>query len=85
MMTMITQMTNRDKLMAELGALSDAALYMEFADNHLTRAIDDAMCADCKAGHGGRCVAHGDDDPCPVTFEDWMEAEAREAAILPEA
>ena len=83
MTTMITQMTNRDKLMAELGALSDAALYMEFADNHLTRAIDDAMCADCKARHG-RCVVTSDEE-CPVTFEDWMEAEAREAAILPKA
>ena len=84
MMTMITQMTNRDKLMAELGALSDAALYMEFADNHLTRAIDDAMCADCKARRG-RCVATSDEEHCPVTIEDWMGLEAREAAIMPGA
>lgn len=75
-------MTNREKLMAELGALDAVTLYMEFADNRTTRAIDDAMCADCKARHG-RCVATRDEEPCPVTIEDWMAMEAREAAILP--
>lgn len=78
-------MTNRDKLMEELGAMSDAALYSAMADNHVNLAIDKAICADCKAGHGGRCVVPDDEEPCPVTLEDWMEAEAREAAILPEA
>jgi hypothetical protein len=52
------------------------------ADNNITRAIDDAMCDDCKAKHGGRCVASGDDEPCPTTLDDWMDAPAREAAIL---
>ena len=76
-------MNNRDKLMEELGALSDAALYRAMAANRVNLAIGKAICADCKAGHGGQCVAHDDDVPCQVTFEDWMEAEAREAAILP--
>lgn len=75
-------MTNREKLMEELGALSNEALYAAIGFNRLNVALDSAKCADCKAGHGGQCVAP-DDDPCPVTFEDWMEAEAREAAILP--
>ena len=78
-------MTNRDKLMEELDALSDAALYDAMADNHVNIAINIARCADCKAGHGGRCAFYDDDDHCPATFEDWMEAEARETAILPEA
>lgn len=81
MMTMITQMTNREKLMEELNAMSSDDLYMAFADNHVTRAIDDAMCDDCKARRG-RCVSGGDDEPCPVTLGDWMDMPAREAAIL---
>lgn len=76
--------TNREKLMEELDALDAVALYMEFADNRTTRAIDDAICADCKARRG-RCAATSDDTPCPVTIEDWMGQEAREAAILPKA
>ena len=77
--------TNREKLMEELGALSSEALYSVMADNRVNLAIDRAICADCKAKHGGQCVVHDDEEPCPVTFEDWMEAEAREAAILPGA
>ena len=81
MMTMIAQMTNREKLMEELSEMSSDDLYMAFADNHVTRAIDDAMCDDCKARRG-RCVATGEDEPCPVTLEDWMDMPARGAAIL---
>lgn len=72
MMTMTAQLTNRDKLMAELSEMSANALYLAFADNHITRAIDDAMCVDCKAKHG-RCVSTGDDTPCPITLDDWMD------------
>lgn len=78
---MISQITNREKLMEELNAMSSDDLYMAFADNHVTRAIDDAMCDDCKARRG-RCVATGEDEPCPVTLEDWMDMPARGAAIL---
>jgi hypothetical protein len=81
-MTMTAQTTNRDKLIEELGALDSTAFYNEMADNNVTRAIDDAMCDDCKANHGGRCVATGDDEPCPVTLEDWMDMPARKAPIL---
>lgn len=82
MMTMTTQTTNREKLLEELSALDSTALYNEMADNNVTRAIDDAMCDDCKARHGGRCVISSDDEPCPTTLEDWMDAPAREAPIL---
>ena len=77
-------MTNREKLMEELGALSDAALYDAMADNHVNIAINMARCADCKARRG-RCVATSDEEHCPVTIEDWMGLEAREAAIMPGA
>lgn len=82
MMTMTGQTTNRKKLLEELSALDSTALYNEMADNNVTRAIDDAMCDDCKAIHGGRCVAGGDDEPCPTTLDDWMASPAREAPIL---
>ena len=72
MMTMTGQTTNRDKLMAELTAMSNETLYLAFADNRLTRAIDDAMCADCKAEYG-RCCSTDDDTPCPITRDKWME------------
>ena len=75
-------MTNSEKLLAELANLYNAALYMEFADNRLTRAIDDAMCEDCKAQHG-RCVSTGDDTPCPFTLDDWMDRPNAGARILP--
>lgn len=81
-MNMNAKETNRDKLLEELSALDSTALYNEMADNNVTRAIDDAMCDDCKAKHGGRCVASGDDEPCPTTLDDWMASPAREAPIL---
>lgn len=81
MMTMTANPTNREKLLEELSALDSTALYNEMADNNVTRAIDDAICDDCKARHGS-CVATGDDEICPTTLDDWMASPAREAAIL---
>jgi len=68
-MTMIGQWTNRGRLIAELEGLSNEELYSVFADNRMTRALDDAMCDDCKMRHG-HCVATGDEEPCPFTMED---------------
>ena len=82
MMTVTAQLTNREKLLEELSEKSNNALYMEFADNHITRAIDDAMCIDCKARHG-RCVSIGDDTPCPITLDDWMDLPNEGRRILP--
>lgn len=82
MMTMTAEPTNREKLLDELSKLSNEALYLAFADNKLTRAIDDAMCVDCKAKHG-RCVSTGDDTPCPITLDDWMDAPNTGKRILP--
>lgn len=74
-------MTNREQLLTELIALPNEALYMAFADNRITRALDDAMCVDCKASHG-RCVATGDDEACPVTVDDWLDMPSCGAPIL---
>ncbi len=82
MMTMTAQLTNRDKLMEELQEMSANALYLAFADNHITRAIDDAMCVDCKAKHG-RCISTDDHTPCPFTLDDWMDAPNTGKRILP--
>jgi len=83
MMTMEARATNRDRLMAELAERSNDALYMEFADNRITRAIDDAMCDDCKAEHG-RCMSTGDDTPCPRSMSDWMDMPNTGRRILPQ-
>ena len=82
MMTMTAQWTNRSRLLEELAELSNDALYLAFADNKITRAIDDAMCDDCKAKHG-HCVSTGDDTPCPITLDDWMDAPNTGKRILP--
>lgn len=81
-MTMTTQLTNRDKLMEELSEKSNNALYMEFADNHITRAIDDAMCDDCKAVNG-RCFSTSDDTPCSWSLSEWMDLPNAGKRILP--
>lgn len=81
-MTMTAQLTNREKLLEELSERSNNALYMEFADNHITRAIDDAMCDDCKAKHG-RCYSTSDDMPCPFSLDDWMDMPSTGRRILP--
>ncbi len=83
MMTMEGKTTNRDRLMAELEALSNDELYLVFADNKLTMAIDDAICDDCKTRFG-RCVAPGDDPACPFTVAEWLDMIAQPgASILP--
>lgn len=82
MMTMTANPTNREKLLEELGALDSSSLYDEMADNNVTRAIDDAMCDDCKAKHG-RCVSTGDDTPCPITLDDWLDQPNIGKRILP--
>lgn len=84
MMTMEAETTNRDRLMAELAERSNDALYRAFADNRVTRAIDDAMCDDCKAEHG-RCMSTGDDTPCPRSLSDWMDMPNTGRRILPQA
>ena len=65
-----------------MAELSNDALYLAFADNHTTRAIDDAMCVDCKAKHG-RCVSTGDDTPCQIILDDWMDQPNTGKRILP--
>lgn len=84
MMTMEAKTTNRDRLLAELAERSNDALYMAFADNRITRAIDDAMCDDCKAEYG-RCMSTGDDTPCPRSLSDWMDMPNTGRRILPQA
>lgn len=76
-------MTNREKLMEELNALSNDAFYMMLADNRLTRAMDDAQCDYCKA-HVRRCPSQDCDDvPCPVSLSDWLNLPNAGAPILP--
>lgn len=84
MMTMEAKTTNRDRLLEELAERSNDALYLAFADNRITRAIDDAMCDDCKAEHG-RCMSTGDDTPCPRSLSDWMDMPNTGRRILPQA
>lgn len=84
MMTMEVKTTNRDRLMAELAERSNDALYRAFADNRITRAIDDAMCDDCKMRYG-HCVSPDVAPPCPFTTDDWMDMPNTGRRILPQA
>lgn len=84
MMTVSAHLTNREKLMAELSEMSVDALYRAFASNRINRAIDEAICVDCKAKHG-HCLSPEDHTPCPFTLEDWMDAHNTGRRILPPA
>ena len=75
-------MTNRAKIMEELGRLSNEGFYEAMADNRVCIAIDNGMCADCKAKHGGICQSPDDDTPCPYTSEDWLDMPCQRETLL---
>lgn len=82
MMTVNAHLTNRDKLMAELSELSNDALYLAFADNHITRALDDAQCDYCKETYE-RCPSQSCEDvPCHISLSEWLDMPAQPARIL---
>ena len=64
-------MTNREKLLEDLAALSPEDLYTQLADNHLTRLIDDLTCEDCHAAHGDQCP--DGDNACVMPADAWLE------------
>lgn len=81
-------MTNREKLLGELAAMSDAELARKLAEiifSHLTV----VMCDDCKlwTHEAGRlCPCEGpdgeDDDARCLKVEDWLGMECRRKAVL---
>lgn len=82
-MTFTAQPTNRDKLFAELMEMSNDALYLAFADNHITRALDDAQCDYCK-GTYERCPSQSCEDvPCHISLSEWLDLPNTGKRILP--
>lgn len=73
-------MTNREKLIAELAALSADDFYTVLADNSLTMLIDDKHCDDCVNINGG-CLSKADDE-CVITTEAWLEMPCRHAQLI---
>lgn len=76
-------MTNRDRLLEELGEMDGEQLYQALADNRSTRLIDDAMCAACHRMHDGKCPKP-DDGECALTFRAWLNMAWDGTSILVE-
>jgi hypothetical protein len=68
----LAPMTNRDRLLEELGGMDGERLYQALADNRSTRLIDDAMCAACHRMHDGKCPKP-DDSECALTIGAWLD------------
>ena len=66
-------MTNRERLLAELGALTSEDLYRALTDNRGAILIDDATCASCQRKHGEKCPRPDDDAVCMQPVEDWLD------------
>lgn len=74
-------MTNREKLMEELGQLDNQQLINVLDDGSLTLLIDEYACGDCKADHGGECPLRGDDD-CDGNALKWLDMPCRHDQLL---
>lgn len=77
-------MTNRERLIEELGALSNEDLYRAMTDNRGAILIDDATCASCQRKHGGKCPRPDDDAVCMQPVEDWPDMAWDETPIIVE-
>lgn len=76
-------MTNREKLMAELAGLDNAAFYMALAENDAVTAMENRQCEDCAATLGP-CPCPDGEAPCRLPTEEWMDWECRQDRILRE-
>jgi hypothetical protein len=65
--------SNRERLLAELQALTSEDLYRAMTDNRGAMLIDDATCASCQRKHGGKCPRPDDDAVCMQPVEDWLD------------
>ena len=75
-------MTNRERLMADLSALDNAALYHALTDNRAISRLEINQCDDCKAKHDGACP-WPDDDACNLDTETYMDWPCTRPRIYP--
>lgn len=74
-------MTNREKIMRELSALTNADFYRAMGENRVTAAMERAQCEDCK--RSGPCPLDFDDDAvCGLDTLDWLEMECKHDNIV---
>ena len=78
---------NLDVLLDELAGLTPEAFerLLLTGSNDLEIHLDQLMCADCKAGHGGKCPHPDDADlPCEPRLADWLALPCTRDRLLPE-
>jgi hypothetical protein len=67
-------MTNRHRLRKELMQLDDKDLYNVLSAELREKILDPAMCAWCKAKHGGECPEADKEDRTCGGLEEWWSA-----------
>lgn len=76
-------MTNREKLMNELGGMSNRDFYLAFADCRTNVAMEKWQCKDCRAING-ECPCPDGEGPCLLETEDWLDLECRHERLITE-
>lgn len=79
-------MTNREKLLDELGRLDSAALCHLIDDNRLVTILENHLCAECEAIYKTLCpiMLHDDYAPCRLPLEAWMDLPCHLDRLIPE-
>lgn len=80
-MSETTAITNRQRLLADLTALSSEALFEMIWNGGAGNILDYKVCEDCKAMHEAPCP---EDGPCPLSHSDWMEMPCRHEHLIVE-
>ena len=65
-------MTNRERIMQEMAAMSDRDLFRLLTEDHDNRLMD-RLCHACEARHGGKCPLDATD--CLLWDGSWLRDE----------
>ena len=74
-------MTNRERIMADLAALSDEDFWRAFGPADLANRLSDTMCRDCAARRPDASPEGDDAGACPSMGE-WMSWDCRAERML---
>ena len=75
-------MTNREALMHDLDALTDAQLAKVLNESTIDLALDKIICQDCKDEHGGKCPREKPDGPCVIDMAEWLAKPCKHDNLL---
>lgn len=79
-------MTNREKLLEEIGKLTDRQLFdfttMGYCGIEAGKDWGFVVCDDCREKNGGACARAMTDEGCEDIEEAWMREECRHSRLL---